>query len=101
MSIIHNPHTNLAYTWTTLAVSCVLQASWHIREALWELGLAVACWQRNAPIRDAVSLTTALGTLGNGTFQGRAKAQRQVGVLPHRVMLSLCERDSSSNALPT
>ena len=101
MCIIHNPHTKLAYTWAILTLSCVLQSSWHIREGLWELGLAVACWQCNTPMRDAVSLTRAPGTLGYGSFQGKPKAHSQVGVLTHLVMFSFCERGYFSNALPT
>lgn len=99
MSIIHNPCTNLAYIWVIPALSCVLPCSWHIREGLWDLGPAAACWQCHAPLRDAISLSRALGMPGNRNFP--PKARSQVGVLPHLMTLSFCERGYFSNALPT
>ena len=60
-----------------------------------------SCLLAGTPLRDAVSLTRAPGTLGYGNFQGKPKARSQVGVLTHLVMFSFCQRGYFSNALPT
>jgi len=98
MSVSHNPRTNLTHTRTIPALSRVL---WVRQGGSGELGLAAACWQCNASLREAVSLPRALGPLGNGSFQVSPKVHGQVVVLPHLGMFSCCERSDFSNVLQT